>query len=155
MEIILSFLIFIFFLLLVFIFYLIFSVFLFLALLLFFRKKIKFQLSSWKMAKLKKLGGILHGFYFFICMILQVFFLVYLLYLRFLIRLHVIDINLHTLSIFSCMFLNPNFFSNCSNLYVRRNLQEQVKKAFCYQKLFWPFTVWINCSSDLKMFLDH
>ena len=33
-----------------------------------------------------------------------------------------------------------------------RNLQEQVKKAFCYQKLFWPFTVWINCSSDLKNF---
>ena len=33
-----------------------------------------------------------------------------------------------------------------------RNLQEQVKKAFCYQKLFWPFTVWINCSSDLKKF---
>ena len=31
-----------------------------------------------------------------------------------------------------------------------RNLQEQVKKAFCYQKLLWPFTVWINCSSDLK-----
>ena len=31
-----------------------------------------------------------------------------------------------------------------------RNLQEQVKKAFCYQKLSWPFTVWINCSSDLK-----
>ena len=35
-----------------------------------------------------------------------------------------------------------------------RNLQEQVKKAFCYQKLFWPFTVWINCSSDLKNFAD-
>ena len=33
-----------------------------------------------------------------------------------------------------------------------RNLQEQVKKAFCYQKLFWPFTTWINCSSDLKNF---
>ena len=33
-----------------------------------------------------------------------------------------------------------------------RNLQEQVKKAFCYQKLFWPFTVRINCSSDLKSF---
>ena len=31
-----------------------------------------------------------------------------------------------------------------------RNLQEQVKKAFCYQKLFWPFTVWMNCSTDLK-----
>ena len=35
-----------------------------------------------------------------------------------------------------------------------RNLQEQVKKAFCYQKLFWPFTVWINCSSDLKNFVN-
>ena len=55
---------------------------------------------------------------------------------------------------FSCMFLNPNIFSNldlhCSNLSDMRNLQVQVKKAFCYQKLFWPFTVWINCSSDLK-----
>ena len=35
-----------------------------------------------------------------------------------------------------------------------RNFQEQVKKAFCYQKLFWPFTVWINCSSDLKNFAN-
>ena len=35
-----------------------------------------------------------------------------------------------------------------------RNLQEQVKKALCYQKLFWPFTVWINCSSDLKIFAN-
>ena len=35
-----------------------------------------------------------------------------------------------------------------------RNLQEQVKKAFCYQKLFWPFTVWINCSSDLKNYAN-
>ena len=35
-----------------------------------------------------------------------------------------------------------------------RNLQEQVKKAVCYQKLFWPFTVWINCSSDLKKFAN-
>ena len=60
---------------------------------------------------------------------------------------------------FSCMFLNPNIFfsnlnSNCSNLSDMRNLQEQVKKAFCYQKLFWPFTVWINCSSDLKIFAN-
>ena len=45
------------------------------------------------------------------------------------------------------MFSNLN--SNCSNLLDMRNLQEQ---AFCYQKLFWPFTVWINYSSDLKMF---
>ena len=41
---------------------------------------------------------------------------------------------------FSYMFLNPNIFSNldynCSNLLDMRNLQEQVKKAFCYQKLF-------------------
>jgi hypothetical protein len=35
-----------------------------------------------------------------------------------------------------------------------RNLQEQVEKTFCYQKLFRPFTVWINCSSDLKIFAN-
>ena len=51
------------------------------------------------------------------------------------------------------MFLNPNIFflslnSNCSNLLDMRNLQEQVKKAFYYQKLNWPFTVWIDCSSS-------
>ena len=55
---------------------------------------------------------------------------------------------------FSCRFLNLNYFSNlnpdCSNVFDLRNLQEQVKNAFCYQKLFWPFTVWINCSSYLK-----
>ena len=41
-----------------------------------------------------------------------------------------------------------------------RNLQEHVKKAFCYQIFFWPFTVWINChfanswpsASNLKSF---
>jgi hypothetical protein len=33
-----------------------------------------------------------------------------------------------------------------------KNLQEQVKKESCYQKLFWPFTIRINCSSDLKKF---
>ena len=42
--------------------------------------------------------------------------------------------------------------SNFSNLLDLRNLQEQVKKVFCYQTLFWPFTVWINCSKDLKFF---
>ena len=59
---------------------------------------------------------------------------------------------------FSCMFLNPIIFSNlnynCSNLLDMRKLQEQLKKAFCYQTLFWPFTVWINCSSDLKIFVN-
>ena len=43
---------------------------------------------------------------------------------------------------FSCMFLNPNNFfhlnSNCSNLLY---FQEQVEKAFRYQKLFWPHTI--------------
>ena len=29
------------------------------------------------------------------------------------------------------------------------NLQEQVKKAFCYQKLFWPFTFQTICSIDI------
>ena len=38
--------------------------------------------------------------------------------------------------------------SHCSNLLdLRNNLQEQVKKAFCYQKLFRHFTVQTNCSS--------
>ena len=45
--------------------------------------------------------------------------------------------------------------SNCSNFLDRRNLQEQVKKVFCYIKLFWPFTVWINCFIDLKTFLEN
>jgi hypothetical protein len=60
---------------------------------------------------------------------------------------------------FSCMFINPNIFfsslnSNCTYLFDMRNLQEEVKKLFCYQKLFWPFSVWINCSSDLKNFAN-
>ena len=29
-----------------------------------------------------------------------------------------------------------------------RNLQEQVKKAFCYQKLFWTFTAWISFANS-------
>ena len=33
-----------------------------------------------------------------------------------------------------------------------RNLLEQVKKPFCYQKNFWPFTVEMNCVSDTKIF---
>ena len=57
---------------------------------------------------------------------------------------------------FPACFSIPKFVSNlnydCSNFLDVRNLQKQVKKAFCYQKLFWPFTVWINCSSDLKNF---
>ena len=41
---------------------------------------------------------------------------------------------------------------NCFIYLNLRNLQEQVKKAFCNQELFWPFTVSINCSSDLRNF---
>ena len=51
---------------------------------------------------------------------------------------------------FSACFWIPVSFSIW--ILILRNLQEQVKKAFCYQKLFWPFTVWINCSSDFKSF---
>ena len=47
-------------------------------------------------------------------------------------------------------FFNLNY--NISNFLDLRNIQEQVKKAFCYHRLFWPFTVWINCSSDLNTF---
>ena len=43
---------------------------------------------------------------------------------------------------------------NFSNLLDIRNLQEQVKKAFCQQKLFWPFTGRINCTSHLKQFAN-
>ena len=64
----------------------------------------------------------------------------------------------YAFSNFSCLFLNPNHFfnlnSNCSNLLDTRNLQKQVTKAFWYQNFFWPCTVWINCSSDLKYFAN-
>ena len=43
---------------------------------------------------------------------------------------------------------------NCSNFLDVRNLQEQVKKALCYQKLFCLFTVWKKYSSNLKNFAN-
>ena len=51
---------------------------------------------------------------------------------------------------FSCRFLNSNYFfqfeSNCSNVLGLRNLQEQSKNNnILFQKLYWPFTVQINC----------
>ena len=42
--------------------------------------------------------------------------------------------------------------SNCSNLLDLRNIQEQVKKRILLPKIVLTFTVWINCSSDLKNF---
>ena len=49
------------------------------------------------------------------------------------------------------MFLSPNnFFQLELHIIVLiRNLQEQVKKTFCYQKLFWTFTVWINWEKNI------
>ena len=41
---------------------------------------------------------------------------------------------------------NVTLWAPSLSLLDMRNLQEQVKKAF------WPFTVWINCSGDLKNF---
>ena len=55
---------------------------------------------------------------------------------------------------FEIPIIFSNLNSNCPDLSDLRNLQEQVKKAFCHQKLFWPFTVRINCSSDLKNFAN-
>ena len=52
------------------------------------------------------------------------------------------------------MLLNSNLNYDYSIFLDMRNLQEQVRKAFCYQKLFWLFTVWINCYSDLKNFTN-
>ena len=57
---------------------------------------------------------------------------------------------------FSCGFLNPpKFFQSnlwLSDLLDLKNLQDYFKKAFYYKKVFWPFTVWITYSSDLKFF---
>ena len=37
---------------------------------------------------------------------------------------------------------------------VRLDSGHYATKYYCYQKLFWPITVWINCSSDLKNFAN-
>ena len=61
------------------------------------------------------------------------------------------------ISNFSCMFLNPNIFFPIWVLivliyWIRETSRNKVKKPFCYQKLFQLFTVWTNCSTDLKIF---
>ena len=45
-------------------------------------------------------------------------------------------------------------FSNFSGMFLWETSREQVKKAFCYQQFFWPFTVWINCSCNLGNFAN-
>ena len=78
------------------------------------------------------------------------------MYRYFLIILMQKNDNKTTFLTFPVYFLIPILFSNlncnCSNLSYMRNLQEQVKKAFCYQKFFWTFILRTNCSSDLKNF---
>ena len=54
-------------------------------------------------------------------------------------------------AVFWIPMIFPNFNIDCSNKLDLRNLQLQVKKSFCHQKLFWPFSVWINYSSDLEI----
>ena len=78
---------------------------------------------------------------------------------------------------FSYRFLNPNFFpiwilcyscfvytqylskyfkriyaGGCTVKTNSNYLQEEILKSILFQKLYWPFTVRINCSSDLKSF---
>ena len=53
----------------------------------------------------------------------------------------------NTISNFSCMFLNSNIFFHFE-LWLFRYEKPPLKKAFCYHKLFWPFSVWMNCSSE-------
>ena len=96
--------------------------------------------------------------------VLRVIMCVYLLFLcRVCVQVKVLSLLkllCYTFLTFPACFKIPIFFSNLNSnffsLLDMRNLQEQVQKAFCYQKLFWPFTVWTNCSSDLKfaMILD-
>ena len=50
------------------------------------------------------------------------------------------------------MFSNLNY--NFSKELDLRNLQEQVEKALCFRKLFWPFTIQINCCSELTNFAN-
>ena len=41
-------------------------------------------------------------------------------------------------------------YSTCSPHVLQK--EELLTKIYLYQKLIWPFTVWIYCSSDLKSF---
>ena len=64
-------------------------------------------------------------------------------------KLQIKDFIKKAFQIFPVGFWIPNSFSilnpDCSNLLDLRNLEEQ-------EKLFWPFTVWIDYSTDLKIF---
>ena len=54
-----------------------------------------------------------------------------------------------------CLFLNPNTFIQFEFIFVLiYQILEISKNKLKKQKLFWPFTAWINCSSDLKNFAN-
>ena len=60
---------------------------------------------------------------------------------------------------FSWMFVISNIFFQFEFLFVLiyfvwESSRNKLKKDFCYQKIFWPFAVWLNCSSDLKFFAN-
>ena len=55
-----------------------------------------------------------------------------------------------TFSNFYCMFLNPNNFFQFEFQLFQFIRYEKPAKKHSVTKNCWPFTVWINCSSDLK-----
>ena len=74
---------------------------------------------------------------------------------------NIFEVVVKPFSNFSCMFLNPNIFFQIWILILliyyiweTSSRNKLKKKTFYYQKLFWPFTVWINCSCDLKKFAN-
>jgi hypothetical protein len=56
------------------------------------------------------------------------------------------------------MFLNPNYFFKFEFLMyvllIKSETSSKQLKSILFQKLFWPFTVQINCSSDFKTFAN-
>ena len=52
---------------------------------------------------------------------------------------------------FPACFYIPIIFSNMNSNWSNYKTWEQLKKAFVCQKLFWSFTVWINCSCGLEI----
>ena len=66
------------------------------------------------------------------------------------------NFDLHSFLLPHFFFLSPHINSVNQGMPVLdiRNLRNKLKKPFCYQKLFRPFTVCLNCSSDLKNFAN-
>ena len=61
---------------------------------------------------------------------------------------------------FSCITLNPNIFFPIwilivLNHWIWETSRNKLKKKFCYQIFFYPFTVWKNCSKIWSNFLKN